>query len=105
MEALVINPDKKQIENWKKTYGDLYALTINEDGKSYKGIARKPDKMVLASAAVHMGSDPIKAGDVLRANCLLGITEGMLDSDERTVAVNTEIGKLFKVPAVEVEKI
>jgi hypothetical protein len=103
----VTNPTPEQIAEWKKQHGDLFKLKVAVEGNKQPliGITKKPDKTVLAAAMVYLQSDPLKAGDVMRANCLLGGDADLLTSDENIVAVNTAIGKLFVVPTVDVEKI
>lgn len=103
----ITNPTPEKIAEWKKEHGDLYKLLVNVEGSKQPliGITKKPGKTVLAAAMVYLQSDPLKAGDVMRANCLLGGDAELLSTDENIIAVNTAIGKLFVVPTVDVEKI
>lgn len=97
-----------QVDTWKQKYGKVYKLTIpsqtNPDEK-LTAYARKPDKNVLAAAAPHMQSDPIKAGDILRNNCYLAGDSELLKNDEYIIGLNIKIGELFKVAIFEVEEL
>lgn len=97
-----------KIEGWKKEYGTVHRLKVtdpSDESKVYECYVRKPSKDHLAVVVPYIQSDPVKAGDILRANCYLEGDPEILAKDECLLAVNLQMFELFKIAKVEVEKL
>ena len=55
---------QEQIDRWKKQYGDIYKITV-EDKECY---LRKPDRKILAYVG-SIGQNPIKVAETMLNNC------------------------------------
>ena len=97
-----------KIEQWKKEHGDVYRIKVtdpDDESRVYECYVKKPSKNHMAAAAPYLQSDPIKAGDILRANCYLAGDPEIASKDECALAVNLRLFELFKLAETELGKL
>lgn len=99
----------EQIQQWKAKHGRVFHIGIDDmrdpEAPKLDAYAKVPDKATLGAASKFVNEDPVKAGDIMRSNCLLYADEDLQKHDEYIVALNIEIGKLFKIPAATVKEL
>jgi hypothetical protein len=99
---------QEQVDTWKKENKEVhrvYVQSLEDPKREFVAYAKTPDKATLAAAAKYVSDDPVKAGDIIGANCIL-FAEPELKADDRYVlALNMQIGSLFKIPAARLEKL
>jgi len=91
---------EKQIEDWKKKYGEIYAVTVEDK----VGYLRKPDRKIL-SAANNYAQDSIKYNEFVLKNCWLGGDVVLMEEDAYFFAVCKKLGELIEVKEAELKKI
>ena len=119
----IVNPDSKQIEAWKKIYGEVYELTVR-DKKCY---LRKFDRATMSYALSLLTSDVdvnlenksnpkvgkiqinpekiLKVGEIALQNCWLGGDEEIKTDDSLFVSAAMEAGTLFEMEESSLKKL
>lgn len=90
----------EQIAEWKKQFGEVYAVTV-EDSICY---LKKPNRATLSAMSSIM-NDPIKSMEFLLNNCWLGGDETIKTDDEKFLAVSSQLKELIHVKAATLEKL
>ncbi|MFA7448812.1 MAG: hypothetical protein WCY77_10270 [Weeksellaceae bacterium] len=93
--------EKSQIENWKKTHGEIFQLNI--DGKI--AILRKPDRKTLSYATSVASKDPMKFNEIMLAGCWLGGDEEIKTDDSLFLAAASKIAELIEIKEAELVKL
>lgn len=92
---------KEQIAEWKKKYGSVFQLSV-EDKTAY---LRKPDRKTLSYASTAGQSDPLKFNEVLLKGCWLGGDEEIRTDDDLFLAASGKLGELIQVKEAELKKL
>jgi hypothetical protein len=96
-----MNVTKQQIQEWKKQYGDVYVLNI-EDKKAY---LRTPDRQTLSYASTLATKDPLKFNEVVLNNCWLGGDEEIKADDTLFLAASSKLPDLIQIKEATLEKL
>ena len=96
-----MNVTKQQIQEWKKQYGDVYVLNI-EDKKAY---LRTPDRQTLSYASTLATKDPLKFNEVVLNNCWLGGDEEIKTDDTLFLAASSKLPDLIQIKEATLEKL
>lgn len=94
-------PTDKQIENWKKQYGDVFCYEADD----FACYLRRPDRKAIGAAGVKGGDDFIKQGEVLIANAWLGGNDELRDEDRYFLGLQKHINGLVEVKTGELKKL
>jgi len=92
---------KEKIQEWKKQYGDVYVLNI-EDKKAY---LRTPDRQTLSYASTLATKDPLKFNEVVLNNCWLGGDEEIKTDDTLFLAASSKLPDLIQIKEATLEKL
>lgn len=91
----------EQIEAWKKKYGEVFIVEI-EDKKAY---LKRPSRKALSAAAVVGKSDPMKYNEVLLENCWLGGDEEIKTDDPLFLGASQILAELVEVKEATLKKL
>lgn len=104
-----MNITEAQIKQWKEKFGEVFQIeTPLDDKKKEVAISfyKKPNLKIISMASQFAEKDPIKVGEIIYQNCLLGGDKETLDSnDEARLSVIRELGQLFKVRTSTIKKL
>lgn len=90
-----------QIQAWKKQYGDVYEITI-EDKRCY---IRKPDRRVLGLATSVGQKNPMKFNEVILYNCWLAGDEDIKTNDDYFLAAASRLEEVIEIKEAEIKKL
>lgn len=90
----------EQIIKWKKDYGEVFAVSV-DDSICY---LKKPNRNIL-SAMSQIANDPIKSSEFLLNNCWIAGDESIKTDDEKFLGVVSQLGELVKVKAAKLVKL
>ena len=91
---------KAQINDWKKTYGDLYEISV-EDKKAY---FKMPDRNTL-SLVMSLQKNPMKANEALAVNCFVGGDRVLLEDDQLFFATLSKLVALLQLKEATLKKL
>lgn len=97
-----------QIKQWKKQWGEVFAIEVPLDDESKKkaiGYFKKPTLDTIKVSSKYIESDPIKAGEVVFTNCWLGGDDIIKDNDEAKMSAMQQVSSLFKVRQATLKKL
>lgn len=97
MEKLIGKALHEQIESWKKQYGKVFGIKV-EDHICY---LRTPDRKTLSYATSVGAKDPIKFNEILLNNCWLGGSEDIKTNDSLFLAVCGKLAEIIEVKEAE----
>ena len=92
---------EEQIQDWKRKYGDVYAIET-EGSVCY---LHKPDRSTMKAVAAVGMNDPIRSNEVLLENCWLGGDESIKTDDAKFFAVSPKLAELIEVKEAELKKL
>lgn len=95
----------EQLAQWKKEHGQLHVLTT-EDG--YEAVVREPKLIDLEMAMDRSKKAGAKALDfnrVLFRRCALWQQAGLMEDDDRQLAIYTAIGGVAEIKEATVKKL
>jgi hypothetical protein len=90
----------EQIENWKKKYGDIFLVEV-DDSVCY---LKKPDRKTMSYVAT-LGNNPIRANEALLENCWLGGDESIKTDDEKFYGVSAKLNEIVAIKEAEITKL
>ena len=90
-----VTPD--QIQEWKKTHGQVYALIV--DG--HICYVRKPKRTELAYAQTLSEKNPIKSNEVLLKSMWLGGSEAIQNDDEKFFGASGKLSEIISIKEAE----
>ena len=90
----------EQIAEWKKKYGEVFALI--SDGMI--GYLRKPTRPELGYAMSHANVNPLMMTETIIQSCWLGGCDNLRDDDKYFLGLNTQINDIIEIAEVEVKK-
>lgn len=100
MEELKGQAAAKQIEEWKKEHGDVFACTVGESICYLK----KPDRKTMKYVA-SVGDDPIRGNEVLLDCCWLGGDEAIKTDDELFFGVSGQLNEIIQIKEAAIKKL
>lgn len=106
-ELLAGGVTQAQVDGWKKEHGDISRVMVKslvDPSREFAAYVKTPDKATISAAAKYVTEDPVKAADIIGANCIL-FAEPELQGAQYQFALNAQIGKLFEIPAARLEKL
>jgi acyl-coenzyme A synthetase/AMP-(fatty) acid ligase len=92
---------KQQIEQWKKQYGDVFRIRVEDK----EGYLRKPDRKTLSYASSVAANDPLKFNEIILKNCWLGGDKALIDDDAYFLAVSAKMDELIQIKEATLEKL
>ena len=92
---------QEQIEQWKKQYGDVFKLTI-EDKTAY---LKKPGRKVLSYASSIGTKDPMKFNEIILNECFIGGDEEIKTDDAYFLAASAKLAEIIEVKEAELVKL
>lgn len=96
VEEVMPGVSNEQIAALKKEHGEIHLIESDCDGRTVKGIFRKPDIKVLSIVAKKAQDDPIGASLAMYTNCKLIVEPEMDSSDELKMAAAKKVSELFR---------
>ncbi len=97
-----------QINQWKKKWGDVFAVEVPLDDEGKKiatGYFKKPTLDTIKASSKYIESDPIKASEIVFLNCWLGGDEAIKENDEAKMSAMQKVSSLFKVRQAKLKKL
>ena len=92
---------KEQIQAWKAKHKEVFQITVG-DSVCY---LHKPDRVTMKAIASVGNSDPIRANEVLLANCWLGGDESIKTDDAKFFGVSSQLAKIVEIKEAELKKL
>jgi len=92
---------KQQIEEWKKTHGDIFKLSIEE----FEGFFKRPSRKSVGYASVAGKTNPIKFNEVLAKECWLGGDDVILTRDDLFLSIGAQLAELIGAKEAELVKL
>lgn len=93
--------DQKQIDAWKKQYGDIFKISV-DDKVCY---LKKPSRKSLSYAAVAGQTDPLMYNEIILKDCWLGGDEEIKTDDGLFLSVSAKLNALIEVKEAELVKL
>lgn len=90
-----------QIEAWKRQWGDVFKITV-EDSVCY---LRKPDRQTIKAVATLSQNDPIRSSEIMLENCWIVGDEAIKTDDAKFLAVAGQMAALVEVKTAELKKL
>lgn len=92
---------QEQIDEWKKQYGDVFKITV-EDKQCF---LKKPGRKTLSFASSAASKDPIKFNEILLNGCWLGGDEDIKTNDTYFLGASAKLSELIEVKEAELVKL
>ncbi len=92
---------QEQIQAWKATHKEVFQIVVGES----VCYLHKPDRNTMKAIASIGSTDPIRANEVLLANCWLGGDESIKEEDEKFFGVSTQLANLVEIKEAELKKL
>ncbi len=92
---------QEQIQEWKKKYGTIHKLVV-DDKEAY---LKTPDRKTLSYATSIATKDPLKFNEVLLNNCWLGGDQEIKTDDTLFLSASAKLADLIEVKEASLEKI
>ena len=100
-EALVGQATVAEIDEWKKSHGDIYAIKV--DG--HVCYLRKPTRRDLSFASSAGKKDPLKFNETLLRDCWLGGSEAIRRDDDKFMGASGVLDKIIPDAEAELENL
>jgi hypothetical protein len=92
---------KEQIQEWKKQYGDIFLVKVDDKAVYLK----KPSRHTLGMASVMAKENPMKFSETMLADCWLAGDDDIKTNDDYFLAVASKLSDLVQVKEAELEKL
>ena len=92
---------KDQIEAWKKKFGEIFAIKV-DDKTAY---LKKPDRNTLRLAFSKAATDPLGMNEVILNNCWLGGDTEIKTDDSYFIAAMPQMQSLIEERNATLEKL
>ena len=99
--ALNVAVSEDQVAAWKKKYDGVF-VARTADGKV--GYLRRPDRKILALAAVEGGRDNLKQKEIIINNCWLGGDEALKIQDKYFLVLAAVVDRMIEVVELTLEE-
>lgn len=101
MSKLQGEVNQEQIDAWKKSHADVFAIQ-SENSICY---LKTPSRAVLGAAMQAGKNNPLKLAEVLLKNCWLGGDEAFKTDDQLFLAASGQMDALIEVKTAEIKKL
>jgi hypothetical protein len=91
----------EQIAAWKRLYGDVFQITV-EDKVCY---LKRPDRATMSACSTFAEKDEMRLNEVLIENCWLGGDEEVKTNDRYFLPVIQQLGELLRFGTAEIKKL
>lgn len=91
----------EQIEAWKESYKEIFAVTVD----NHIAYLKRPDRKSLSYASSIGTKDPIKFNEILLNNCWLGGSEDIKKDDSLFLSASSKLAELLEVKEAELVKL
>jgi hypothetical protein len=91
----------EQIAEWKKKYGDIFQISVDE----HSCYLRRPNRKELSYAAVAGKNDPLKYNENILKSCWLGGDEEIRDDDVLFFSAGSVLAEIIEIKAAELKKL
>jgi hypothetical protein len=98
---------EQAIESLKNAHGRVYEVIIPIDDEGAEHVAaylKKPSRQALGKVMGIMNSNPVKANEILLADCWVGGDDRAKTDDEAFLSLCEAMGDLITVRKAEIEK-
>ena len=92
---------QEQIEGWKKQYGMVFQVTV-DDKIAY---LRKPDRQIIAYGLTKVSTDPLGFNEVILKNCWIAGDEEIKTNDDYFMAVSAQLEQIMEVKTADIKKL
>ena len=92
---------KEQIAEWKKKYGEVFKVEV-EDKKCF---LHKPDRKTLSYATSIATKDPIKFNEIILNGCWIAGDEEIKSDDRLFLSVSSQLAELIQVKEATLVKL
>lgn len=96
-EKLIGEESPEKIQEWKKKYGQMFAIIV--DG--HICYLKKPDRKILGFASTAGKTDPMKFNEAILNNCFVGGSEAIKTDDDLFFAAGAKLVDLIQVKEAE----
>lgn len=98
----ITQPTEAKIEEWKRKYGTVHKLCIEDK----VGYLKSPDRKTLSLAMTRIAkSDIVGGSEAILENCWLGGDEEIKSDDTLFMAAIGKVGELIQVKEATLEKL
>jgi hypothetical protein len=94
-------PSKAKIEEWKKQYGNVFRIEV-DDKECY---LKKPTRKALSYSMQAGKESPIKSNEILLNECWLAGDEEIKTDDSLFLSVSAKLGEIIAIREAELEKL
>ena len=95
-------PTDKEIQDFKKQYGDIFMLTVEDEAAC---LLKKPDRKTLSMATSLTSKSPMKSNEVILRNCWLAGDDVIKTKDEYFLAACQQLEQLIEFKSAEIKKL
>jgi hypothetical protein len=96
-----VEPTVAKIEEWKRQYGAVYRIKV-EDKVCY---LKSPSRKTLGYASMAAKTNPLKFNEVVLNDCWLAGNEEIKTDDSLFLSISPRLDELFEVKETELEKL
>lgn len=94
-------PTQEQINEWKKKYGEISVLRV-EDKVAY---LKTPNRKTLSYATSVASKDPLKFNEILLDNCWIDGDEEIKTNDALFLSASSKLADLIEIKEATLEKL
>lgn len=91
----------QQVAEWKKQYGEVYAVKV--DG--YVCYLKKPSRKAIGYASMAGKENPMKFNEIMLNECYIGGAEEVKTDDTLFLSVSSKIADLVTIKEAALEKL
>ena len=96
----------EQIREWKSQYGEIFALsTDDEQGRTRICYLRAPRRKDISAASVAGRVDPLKFNETILRQCWLGGDTDIRTDDKLFLSVSGKLADIIEVGEAQLEKL
>jgi hypothetical protein len=92
---------QEQIDAWKKQYGDVFKISV-EDKECY---VHRPSRKTLSYASSVATKDPIKFNEIMLNGCWIDGDSEIKTDDSLFLSVSAQLAELIQVKEAELVKL
>ncbi|QHN64848.1 hypothetical protein [Bergeyella cardium] len=97
----MVNIEQNQIDIWKKEYGDVFKITI-EDKVCY---LKKPSRRALSYAAASAQTDPLKYNEIILKDAWIAGDEEIQTDNGLFLSASQKLATLIEIKEAEIVKL
>jgi len=96
---------KTQINDWKKEFGKIYELSVEDEDGEHFTYVKKPNIDTLSAVTKYTDTDPLKSLVIMFNGTRLGGSEKVTTDDELKLSTAAGLKSIFKMKAVKLKKL